>query len=63
MPQVKLSATNTVLIEAFTGNAKGRAFKGVRLRIGKAKPKTVLHFHASRALAIIDALKAVIKPK
>lgn len=60
MPQVKLSEKDTVLIESFTGSAKGRSFKGVRFRVGKAKPKTILHFHASKALAIIGALKAVI---
>ncbi len=60
MPQVKLTEKDIVLIESFTGSAKGRTFKGVRFRVGKAKPKTIIHFHASRALAIIDALNAVI---
>lgn len=60
MPQVKLTEKELLTVESFTGSASGRTFKGVRLRTGKAKPKTILHFHASKTLAIIDALKAVI---
>jgi len=55
--KINITKKQELTIENFIGNASGRSFSGIRLRLGKNKPKTILHFHQSKAYAIIDALK------
>jgi len=59
--KVDISKKDELTIESFSGKANGsKPFTGIRFRIGKRKPKTLFHFHHSKALAIIDALQDCI---
>ena len=45
-------------VESFKGSShNGKSFTGIRFRIGKKMPKTLFHFHHSKAHEIIDALE------
>jgi len=57
---IDISAKARLTIENFNGSANGKEFTGIRFRLGKRTPKTLFHLHHSKALQIIDALRACI---
>ncbi len=58
--KLNISKKQQITVEPFKGSCKGNSFVGIRIRIGMRNPKTLLRFHHSKALLIIDALNDCI---
>jgi len=59
--KVDIAQKQQITIETFTNKANGgKSFTGIRFRVGKRSPKTVFHFHYSKAWEIIDALQSCL---
>ena len=59
--KIDISKKDQLTVETFTNKANGgKSFTGIRLRLGRRKPKTLVHFHHSKALLLIEALQAAI---
>ena len=60
--KIDISKKQQLTVETFTGNAHGgKAFTGIRFRLGKVKPKTLFHFHHGKAYKIIEAIKTCLE--
>jgi len=59
--EIEVSKKDRLTVETFINKAHGgKEFTGIRLRIGKRKVKTLVHFHHSKALQLIAALQNCI---
>ncbi len=59
--EIEISKNDRLTVEIFKQKANGgKSFTGIRFRVGKRKPKTLFHFHHSKALMIIEALQQCI---
>ncbi len=59
--KIDVSKKAQLTVETFTQKANGgKSFTGIRLRLGKRKPKTLIHFHHGKALQLIEALQSCI---
>ena len=54
---INITKKQRLTIENFTGNANGQSFDGIRFRLGKRNPKTILHFYHGKGFEIIDAIQ------